>query len=139
MLLFIDVDPIRLKAGLKNLGRKLERIINVLYVFFELHMPKIILLIAIVMSIYDKCALYLLIVLFVIMGITLGRKMMIFVIYSSSIFVSVILLSRMVYQIQYIKHDTWNVTCPVSNVAIKGYQIRAVRFGQLTVIVFFFQ
>lgn len=74
-------------------------------------MPKIVLFVAMLVCIYDKCALYLVIVILISVSFVFGRPVQTFAIYISSILVSILLLARMIYQIQYIEHDKWKVIC----------------------------
>lgn len=99
------------------LGLTLENLseaIDVLFVFMEIHMPKIVIFMAMLLCVYDKCALYLLVIVLIVLALTFGRPMMVISIFATSCFASVLLLSRMIYQIQYIEPDVWNVTCPVN-------------------------
>lgn len=107
----LDVSMNQLQQTYKYWLRKLHRVKNLVYLFLELHMPKFVLLMAMLLCVYDKCAMHFVIVVLVALAFTFGRPMQVFAIYSSSVLVSVLLLARMVYQIQYIKHDIWNVTC----------------------------
>ncbi|KAK9732190.1 Piezo [Popillia japonica] len=94
---------------------RLQQVINFVFLFLEIHMHKLVIVLAMLMSIYDSCALYCIVILLGIIGLTSGRKVCLFVIYFCSVFVSCMLLARMVYQIQYIKHDYWNATCPINS------------------------
>jgi len=95
--------------------RRFNKVVNLTFVVLEVHMYKFILFIIMVTCIYDKSPLYLIVIFLTVVSIILGRKMQMLVIYFSSIFASLLLLTRMIYQIQYIKHDKWNVTCEVCN------------------------
>ncbi|KRT85167.1 hypothetical protein AMK59_3003, partial [Oryctes borbonicus] len=106
-----NVSTAHLRHKVHLISHKIQEVINFIFVFLEIHMPKFVLLMAMLMCIYDHCAMYYIVVLLVIVTITTGRKMQFFVIYAVSIFTSFLLLSRMVYQIKYIKHENWNVTC----------------------------
>lgn len=116
-----DVSTMHIKYKVNELAMKIAKLVDFVFVFFEIHMHKFVLLIALLMCIYDSCALYYIVLFFVVLSVTTSRKMQLFVIYSTSIFISLILLARMVYQIQYIKHDTWKVTCNVSNFNVQRF------------------
>lgn len=77
-------------------------------------MTKFVLIFLMLLCIYDKCALYFILVVLVVLACILGRPMQVFAIYASSVFVSLMLLARMVYQIDYIEPGNWNVSCVVS-------------------------
>ncbi|GJQ85619.1 hypothetical protein Trydic_g20169 [Trypoxylus dichotomus] len=106
-----NVSTAHLRYKLLQISRRTQEAINLTFTFLEIHMAKFVLLMAMLMCIYDQCALYYIVVLLVIVSITSGRRLQFFVIYTVSVFTSVLLLSRMVYQIQYIKHENWNVSC----------------------------
>lgn len=94
--------------------KKLHRLKNLVYLFLELHMVKVVLLFAMLICVYDMCALYFAIIFLLSLAITFGRPVQIFAIYTSSFLVSLLLLARMIYQIKYITPGNWNVTCEVS-------------------------
>ena len=91
-----------------------RHIVNIVYIFLELHMPKLVLTFLMLVCVLDKCAIYLILVVLVVLACTLGRAVQMFAIYSSSVIVSIMLLARMIYQIEYIEPSNWNVTCEVS-------------------------
>lgn len=101
----------QLRAKFKYFMLKLQHVINLIYLFLELHMPKIVLFFAMLLSVYDKCALYIIIIILISISFVFGRPVHTFAIYISSVLVSLLLLARMIYQIEYIEHDRWNVTC----------------------------
>ncbi|KAG5890381.1 hypothetical protein JTB14_029746 [Gonioctena quinquepunctata] len=100
---------------LRKVAQALHHVKNLTFLFLELHMMKVLFLFAMLMSIYDKCAVYFLIVVFLPVAFIFGRPMQIFVVYASSLLVSLVLLFRMIYQIQYIRPGNWNVTCEIHN------------------------
>lgn len=100
-------------AFLKNLGHQFEDFKNLVYLFLELHMMKIVLYIAMLMCVFDKCAIYFIIIVLISLAFTLGRPLQIFTIYASSFLVSLMLLARMIFQVQYITPENWSVTCNV--------------------------
>nr|CAH7742366.1 unnamed protein product [Callosobruchus chinensis] len=114
---FYDLDNItsaQFQLLLKQWLKRLHRAKNLCYLFLELHMSKAVLLFAMLMCVYDKCALYFVIVVLISLALTFGRPMQTFAIYFSSLLVSVMLLSRMIYQIQYITPQNWDVNCTVT-------------------------
>ncbi|CAH1368339.1 unnamed protein product [Tenebrio molitor] len=88
---------------------------NLIYLFLELHMPKFVIFFLMLVCINDKCSLYFILVILIVLGCTIGRPMQIFAIYISSVFVSLMLLARMIYQTKYIDPGNWNVTCLMQN------------------------
>ncbi|VEN64253.1 unnamed protein product, partial [Callosobruchus maculatus] len=114
---FYDLDNItsaQFQLLLKQWLKRLHRAKNLCYLFLELHMSKAVLLFAMLMCVYDKCALYFVIVVLISLALTFGRPMQTFAIYFSSLLVSIMLLSRMIYQIQYITPQNWDVNCTVT-------------------------
>lgn len=93
----------------------LHHIKNLVYLFFELHMVKVVLVFAMLICVYDLCALYFVIIILLSLAVTFGRPVQIFAIYISSLLVSMLLLARMIYQIKYITPANWNVTCESGN------------------------
>ncbi|XP_030761127.1 piezo-type mechanosensitive ion channel component isoform X3 [Sitophilus oryzae] len=110
-----DFDNITLKEVLEKWLTRLQRYLNLFYIFLEIHMPRLVLFFAMLLCIYDKCALYFILILLIPASLTLGRPVQLFTIYSSSILVSLFLLARMLYQIKYIDPGIWNVTCIAEN------------------------
>ncbi|XP_068903608.1 piezo-type mechanosensitive ion channel component isoform X5 [Tenebrio molitor] len=88
---------------------------NLIYLFLELHMPKFVIFFLMLVCINDKCSIYFILVILIVLGCTIGRPMQIFAIYISSVFVSLMLLARMIYQTKYIDPGNWNVTCLMQN------------------------
>lgn len=109
--MFIGISTVDIHRKLHHLLRKAQQIIDLIFLFFELHMPKIVLFFAMLLCVYDKCALYIIIVILISISFVFGRPIHTFSIYISSVLVSILLLARMIYQIQYIEHDRWNVVC----------------------------
>lgn len=111
---FSDMTSVQFQTLVKRVLNKLHRLKNLIFLFLELHMLKIVFLFAMLTCVFDKCALYIFIVILISLSFTFGRPMQLFTIYASSIFVSILLIARMIYQVQYITPDEWNVTCTVS-------------------------
>ncbi|XP_057662872.1 piezo-type mechanosensitive ion channel component isoform X27 [Diorhabda carinulata] len=86
---------------------------HIIFLFLEIHMLKIVLFFTMLMCIYDKCAIYFVIVVLATISFTCGRNVQMFTAYFTSVFVSVLILGRMIYQISYINDKKWNVSCRV--------------------------
>lgn len=134
-IFFPDVSRTQLLEKFKNFAKKAQRQFNLIYLFLELHLPKLVLFMAMLVCVYDRCALYFVLVILIALSFTFGRPVQIFAIYCSSVLVSLLLLARMIYQIEYIEHMDYNVTC-VSiwkefvyfSRLIKHYKIRVNRY-----------
>lgn len=108
-----DMSSEKFQTLAKNFVNKLHRFKNLVFLFLEIHMLKLVLLFAMLVCVFDKCALYIVIIILIAMACTCGRPMQLFAVYSSSVLVSIMLLARMIYQVQYITPKKWNVTCHV--------------------------
>lgn len=107
------MSSINVKRTFETYWKKANKIFELVILFLELHMAKIVLLAAVFLCIYDKCGLFFGVSLIIVLAFTIGGGMQTFAILATSIFVSLVLLARMVYQIDYIRHEMWNVTCDV--------------------------
>lgn len=110
------MSPGQLQETFQSWFNQFLHVIELLYLFFEIHLPKIVLIVAMLLCIFDKCAIYIVLAVLIVLSCLMGRPIYIFAIYSSSVLISLMLLARMIYQINYIQHDIWNVQCEVSNV-----------------------
>ncbi|XP_060518446.1 piezo-type mechanosensitive ion channel component [Cylas formicarius] len=106
-----ELNDLTFKEFLEKWLSRLHKTLNLFYLLMEIHMPKVVLFFAMLLCVYDKCALYFGLIVMISCSFTLGRPVQMFTIYSSSILVSLFLLSRMLYQIKYIDPGIWNVTC----------------------------
>lgn len=93
--------------------RQVYYVIDLIFLFLEVHMPKIILIIASLLCVQDHCALYAPVVILLVLAFIFGFPVYMFSVYTISVFVSAVLLCRMIYQIEYIDHGRWNTTCEV--------------------------
>lgn len=91
--------------------KKLKKIYSYSWLYLELHMFKVVMLTAMLLCVYDICAIHMIILFLAVLALTLGQKAQTFSIHCSSILVSILLLAKMIYQIQYIHHETWDVNC----------------------------
>nr|CAD7420245.1 unnamed protein product [Timema poppensis] len=63
------------------------------------------------MCVYDVCALHLLLVVLVVAAMSFGRNVLMVVTHIVSVLISLLLLTNMIYQIDFFKHDEYNVNC----------------------------
>ncbi|XP_031343893.1 piezo-type mechanosensitive ion channel component isoform X3 [Photinus pyralis] len=101
----------RFKLFLNQLGDLVELIL----MFLNMHSPTIVLFVAFLMFTYDKCALYLPFVIFVMVAVLLGHRVRTLALYITSAFSCVVVVGRMLYQIENIDHGLWNSTCERMN------------------------
>ncbi|CAG2067606.1 unnamed protein product, partial [Timema podura] len=61
--------------------------------------------------VYNVCALHLLLVVLVVAAMSFGRNVLMVVTHIVSVLISLLLLTNMIYQIDFFKHDEYNVNC----------------------------
>ncbi|XP_067001205.2 piezo-type mechanosensitive ion channel component isoform X3 [Anabrus simplex] len=91
--------------------RHVEEIIELVWLFLELHMPKIMLFSVMLLCVYDVCAVHYILLLLIVVGICFGRGTQLIIIHICSILASTLLLAKMIYQIKYIQHNIYDVNC----------------------------
>ncbi|KAL1124046.1 hypothetical protein AAG570_001816 [Ranatra chinensis] len=106
---------LRMHLGVMKIQEILGQAVELVWLFLELHMLKVIMLTIILLAIYDVCAMHLIFVLLAVISTTFGTNIQTMAVHATSVLVSILLLAKMIYQIQYIDHDHWNVTCPSDN------------------------
>ncbi|KAL3280583.1 hypothetical protein HHI36_003816 [Cryptolaemus montrouzieri] len=111
-----DLNPLSREAGRRRrLLNQVKYYWNLFFLFLELHMVKFVLFIGIFACIVQPCALNLVVIILLVMGTVLSKRMQAIGVYSCSVFLSILLLARMVYQIQYFRASDWEVTCSEGN------------------------
>lgn len=126
-----NLSKAKMQILLENWLKRMQYYINLMFLFLELHMPKLTLFMAMLVCVYDRCCFYLIIVILISLALIFGRPMQILAIYTTSVFVSFLLLARMIYQIDYIDPSNWNVTCEntVGNSTVEEIENNAQWFG----------
>ena len=64
---------------------------------------------------FQKCALHFALFLGTIVAVVLKSTPQRLVVHMCSIFISSLLLTKMIYQIDYISHDYWQSNCTINN------------------------
>lgn len=59
------------------------------------------------------CLVHFVLVVLVTISLVFNSRIQSIIVYIISVYVSILLLTKMIYQIEYIREGTWNVTCPV--------------------------
>nr|XP_014270454.1 piezo-type mechanosensitive ion channel component isoform X3 [Halyomorpha halys] len=85
------------------------------YLALELHIIKAVMLTVMLVAIYNVCALHMLFVVMTVASLMFGSNIQIIVAHSMSFFASIVLLAKMIYQIEYIEHGKFNVSCENDN------------------------
>ena len=87
---------------------------NLCMMWLDFQITKIVGIVAMLLCVYDICAIHLCLVVLLVMGFGAGRLVRKPVIFLISFIVSIMILCRMIYQMEYIDHSRWNVHCVVS-------------------------
>lgn len=138
ILMFSDLPKVKLRSFFKMVKKYLSYIIELSWLYAELHMIKIILLCVMFFAVYEVsmfinnililknyllilnlffnkvCLVHFVLVILVTISLVFNSRIQSIIVYIISVYVSILLLTKMIYQIEYIRESTWNVTCPVS-------------------------
>ncbi|CAK9812745.1 Piezo-type mechanosensitive ion channel component [Anthophora plagiata] len=119
-----DKEPTYTLGQLKQMS-KLERLAlfrkivehilnfyNYTWLFLEIHMQKIIFISVILFCVNDVCAINFVFVVIAVTMINSRRNAQICTVNVIAAIISLLMVGKMLYQIQYIDHSNWNVQCP---------------------------
>ncbi|XP_014483161.1 PREDICTED: piezo-type mechanosensitive ion channel component isoform X3 [Dinoponera quadriceps] len=88
---------------------------NYTWLFFEIHVQKIIFISFVLLCIYDVCAINFLFIIVIVIMINFNRNVQIKAINVMAATISLLMVTKMLYQIKYINHKNWNVNCTDEN------------------------
>ncbi|XP_017954206.1 piezo-type mechanosensitive ion channel component isoform X9 [Drosophila navojoa] len=88
-----------------------KRFKTVFWRFLELHIMKAVYIAAFVCSVSEVCVLHIIFVGFCVLGATSRKSVQVVVSRLISFIVTIIVLSKMIYQIEYLDHKQYNVSC----------------------------
>lgn len=88
-----------------------KRFKTVFWRFLELHIMKAVYVAAFVCSVSEVCVLHIIFVGFCVLGATSRLSVQVVISRIISFIVTIIVLSKMIYQIGYLEHSRYNVTC----------------------------
>lgn len=88
-----------------------KRFKTVFWRFLELHIMKAVYIAAFVCSVSEVCVLHIIFVGFCVLGATSRKSVQVVVSRLISFIVTIIVLSKMIYQIEYLDHTQYNVSC----------------------------
>ncbi|XP_072762743.1 piezo-type mechanosensitive ion channel component isoform X14 [Anoplolepis gracilipes] len=98
-------------ALLRKLTKHLINFYNYTWLFLEIHMQKIIFISFVLLCIDDICAINFFFIIAVVVIINFKRNIQINAINVMTAIISLLMVTKMLYQIQYINHDNWDVNC----------------------------
>ncbi|XP_016841730.1 piezo-type mechanosensitive ion channel component isoform X3 [Nasonia vitripennis] len=98
-------------ALMRKISNHLYNFYNHIWLFLEIHMQKIIFISFVLLCIDDVCAINFFFILTIAISINFRRTAQIMVINVMATAVAVLMVIKMLYQIDYIKHDEWNRNC----------------------------
>ncbi|XP_025418980.1 piezo-type mechanosensitive ion channel component-like isoform X9 [Sipha flava] len=110
--IFKNLPKVKLRSFFKIFKTFLSYIIELAWLYAELHMIKIILLCVMFLAVYEVCLVHFVLVALVTISLVFNSRIQSIIIYIISVYVSILLLTKMIYQIEYIREGRWNVTCP---------------------------
>ncbi|XP_023706983.1 piezo-type mechanosensitive ion channel component isoform X4 [Cryptotermes secundus] len=90
---------------------QVQKVIDLLWLFLELHMLKLMLLSIMLLCVFDVCALHFIFLLLAVVALSFGSRIHTIVCHVVSVLVSVLLLVKMIYQINYFVHSNYAVNC----------------------------
>ncbi|XP_077542526.1 piezo type mechanosensitive ion channel component isoform X4 [Haemaphysalis longicornis] len=109
-----DASP---KSGGGTAWLSLERVINVLskaadvcWRLLEIHMMKAVLLAVFMLAIFDVCAVHIVFVVLVVVALPF-RWMQLFLTHCCSMWASMLLLAKMIYQLNFVDRYGWSTNC----------------------------
>ncbi|XP_034474344.1 piezo-type mechanosensitive ion channel component [Drosophila innubila] len=88
-----------------------KRFKTVFWRFLELHIMKAVYIAAFVCSVSEVCVLHIVFVGFCVLGATSRKSVQVVISRLISFIVTIIVLSKMIYQIEYLDHKQYSVTC----------------------------
>ncbi|XP_048509324.1 piezo-type mechanosensitive ion channel component isoform X2 [Athalia rosae] len=109
------MSKIERKALLHKIGKHLYNFYNHVWLFLEIHMEKIIFLSMMLMCVEEVCAIHSLFVVAIVIIINFRRGVQIVAIKTMAAAIAILMVVKMLYQIEYIDHNNWNVNCTETN------------------------
>ncbi|KAL0119117.1 hypothetical protein PUN28_009604 [Cardiocondyla obscurior] len=102
-------------ALLRKITEQLINFYNYAWLFLEIHMQKIVFISFVLLCINDVCAINFFFIVAIVIIINFKRHIQINSINVMAAIVSLLTVTKMLYQIKYINHDNWNVNCTISD------------------------
>ncbi|XP_032583383.1 piezo-type mechanosensitive ion channel component isoform X4 [Drosophila sechellia] len=105
---------------------------DVFWRFLELHIMKAVYIAAFVCSVSEVCVLHIIFVGFCVLGATSRKAVQVVISRLISFIVTVIVLSKMIYQIEYLSHSQHNVVCSDNRTANNAEWIGLTKADKVT-------
>ncbi|KAL6263389.1 hypothetical protein P5V15_006180 [Pogonomyrmex californicus] len=102
-------------ALFRKVTKHLVNFYNYIWLFLEIHMQKIVFISFVLLCVDDVCAINFFFIVAVVIIINFKTNVQINAINVMSAIISLLMVTKMLYQIQYIKHNNWDVNCTRSD------------------------
>ncbi|XP_061939821.1 piezo-type mechanosensitive ion channel component isoform X3 [Apis cerana] len=107
------MSKIELVALFSDITTHVKNFYNYIWLFFEIHMQKIIFISVMLLCVNDVCAINLIFVLISVIMINFRRSIQICTVNIVAAIIGILMVGKMLYQIQYINHSNWDINCTV--------------------------
>lgn len=97
-------------VSLERIGNMLSKAADVCWRLLEIHMMKAVLLAVFMLAIFDVCAVHIIFVVLVVVALPF-RWMQLFLTHCCSMWVSMLLLAKMIYQLNFVDRYGWSTNC----------------------------
>ncbi|XP_075554708.1 piezo type mechanosensitive ion channel component isoform X2 [Dermacentor variabilis] len=109
--------------SLERIGSMLSKVAEVCWRLLEIHMMKVVLLAVFILAIYDVCAVHIIFVALVVVALPF-RWMQLFLTHCCSMWASMLLLAKMIYQLNFVDRYGWATNCS----SVTGFDGNATEF-----------
>ncbi|XP_006609654.1 piezo-type mechanosensitive ion channel component [Apis dorsata] len=107
------MSKIELVALFSDIMMHVKNVYNYIWLFFEIHMQKIIFISVMLLCVNDVCAINLIFVLISVIMINFRRNIQICTVNIIAAIIGILMVGKMLYQIQYINHSNWDINCTI--------------------------
>lgn len=107
------MSKIELVALFSDITTHVKNFYNYIWLFFEIHMRKIIFISVMLLCVNDVCAINLIFVLISVIMINFRRSVQICTVNIVAAIIGILMVGKMLYQIQYINHSNWDINCTI--------------------------
>ncbi|XP_026300508.1 piezo-type mechanosensitive ion channel component isoform X8 [Apis mellifera] len=107
------MSKIEFVALFSDITTHVKNFYNYIWLFFEIHMRKIIFISVMLLCVNDVCAINLIFVLISVIMINFRRSVQICTVNIVAAIIGILMVGKMLYQIQYINHSNWDINCTI--------------------------